>query len=48
MQNNTELKLRILYGILNSFKRKIFKMEYTSVEKMGQMNVFKEKKQFNA
>ena len=44
MQNNTELKVRILYKILNRFKRK---MQYTSVKQMGQMNIFKEKEEFN-
>ena len=48
MQNNTGLKLRILYKILNSFKRKMVKMQYTSVKQMGQMNIFKEKEEFNA
>ena len=47
MQNNTELKVRILYKILNRFKRKMVKMQYTSVKQMGQMNIFKEKEEFN-
>ena len=48
MQNNTELKLQILYKMLNNFKRKMFKMQYTSVKQMVQRNIFKEKKEFNA
>ena len=48
MQNNTKLKLRILDKILNSFKRKIVKMQYTSVKQTGQMIIFKEKEKFNA
>ena len=47
MQNNTELKLRTLHEILNSFKRKIVKIQYISVKQMGQMNIFKEKEEFN-
>ena len=43
MQNNTELKLRILYKILNSFKIKMVKMQYTSVKQMGQIIIFKKK-----
>ena len=30
MQNDTELKPRILYKILNCFKRKTVKMQYAS------------------
>ena len=33
MQNNTELKLRILYKIFNSFKRKMVTMQYTLLNK---------------
>ena len=43
MQNNTELKLRILYKILNNFKIKLVKMQYTSVKQMGQIIIFKKK-----
>ena len=35
MQNNSEPKLRTLYKQLNSFKRKMIKMPYTSVKEMG-------------
>ena len=48
MQNNTEVKLRILYKILHSFKRKMVKMQCNSVKQMGQINIFKEKEEFNA
>ena len=41
------LKVRILYKILSRFKRKMVKMQYTSVKQMGQMNIFKEKEEFN-
>ena len=43
----TKLKLRTLYKILNSFKRKIVKMQYTSAKRMGQMTIFQEKEEFN-
>ena len=48
MQNNTEVELRFLYKIFNSFKRKMVKMQYTSNKQMGQINIFKEKEEFNA
>ena len=47
MQNNTELKLRILYKILNNFKRKMVKMQYT-VKQTVQRNIFKEKEELYA
>ena len=40
MQKNTKLKLRILYKLLNSFKRKMVKMQCTSTKQMGQINIF--------
>ena len=43
----TKLKLRTLYKILNSFKRKRVKMQYTSAKRMGQMTIFQEKEEFN-
>ena len=43
----TKLKLRTLYKILNSFKRKRVKMQYTSAKQMGQMTIFQEKEEFN-
>ena len=43
----TKLKLRTLYKILNSFKKKRVKMQYTSAKRMGQMTIFQEKEEFN-
>ena len=53
MRNNywyqkTNSKHFHFYKILNSFKRKMVKMQYTSVKQMGQMHIFKEKEEFNA
>ena len=47
MQNNTKLKLKILYKISNSFQGKMVKMQYTSVNQKGQIKLFKEKEEFN-
>lgn len=42
------LKLRILNKILNSFKKKIVKIQYTSVKQIGQKNISKGEEEFNA
>ena len=43
----TKLKLRTLYKILNSFKKKRVKMQYTSAKRMEQVIIFQEKEEFN-
>ena len=43
----TKLKLRTLYKILNSFKKKSVKMQYTSAKRMEQVIIFQEKEEFN-
>ena len=43
----TKLKLRTLYKILNSFKKKRVKMQYTSAKRMEKVIIFQEKEEFN-